>query len=125
MSTDEFDLTITQGSSVPGRRKNNLAGTVAPVVTDDADSGYEILSVWADVTADAAYICVDSSAGAAVWLNISSSGVSDHGSLTGLTNSGDDHPHYSSHIVMGSGITDPPEPVWNTDGDDYIYESIV
>ena len=38
MSADEFDITITQGSEVPGRRKNNPTATSAPTVTDDADS---------------------------------------------------------------------------------------
>ena len=49
---------------------NNLAGEAAPAVTDDADAGYRIGSLWIDVTNDDAYICVDATADAAVWVQI-------------------------------------------------------
>lgn len=47
--------------------KCNLAGTTAPVATDDEDSGYSVGSIWIDTTGDAAYICVDATSTAAVW----------------------------------------------------------
>jgi len=47
--------------------KNNLAAVVAPVVTDDSASDYEIGSTWVDTVAKKEYVCVDDSVGAAVW----------------------------------------------------------
>lgn len=46
---------------------DNYAGAVAPVVTDDFDDGYAVGSTWIDTVADDAYICLDSTVGAAVW----------------------------------------------------------
>lgn len=47
---------------------NKLDATVAPAVTDDNDpGGYSVGSLWIDVTADKAYICLDATNGAAVW----------------------------------------------------------
>lgn len=48
-------------------KKSNLAAAVAPAITDDSASDYAVGSVWIDTTADDAYVCLDSSAGAAVW----------------------------------------------------------
>lgn len=58
--------------------------TVAPTVTDDGiDSGgngaFEVGDVWVDETSNVAYMCLDSSTGAAVWVNI--------GSTSGAVNS--------------------------------------
>ena len=47
--------------------KSHIAATTAPTVNDDAGDGYSVNSFWCDVTADIAYICLDSSVGAAVW----------------------------------------------------------
>lgn len=52
-----------------GMVKINSAA-VAPAVTDDAAAGYSVNSLWADTVLDDAYICVDSSNGAAVWKKI-------------------------------------------------------
>lgn len=46
---------------------DNCTATVAPAGTDDAGDGYSVGSWWYDVTADRAYVCVDSTAGTAVW----------------------------------------------------------
>lgn len=46
---------------------NNLTATTAPGVGDDSADGYVIGSQWLDLTADKSYICLDSTAGAAVW----------------------------------------------------------
>ncbi len=44
--------------------------TTAPGVTADANNNYLVGDLWIDETADVAYICVDSTAGAAVWKTI-------------------------------------------------------
>jgi hypothetical protein len=54
-------------STVGGHLYNKTDGTAAPTVNDDSGDGFEVGSMWVDVTNDAAYICVDASAGAAVW----------------------------------------------------------
>lgn len=67
---DAHDL----GSPLPGGVLHNLAATAAPAVTDDAADGYGVGSMWINVTADTAYVCVDASTGAAVWNRIDGSG---------------------------------------------------
>src|SRR5688572_9792528 len=52
-----------------GIPKHNSAA-VAPAVTDDAATGYGGNSLWTDTALDDAYVCVDSSNGAAVWKKI-------------------------------------------------------
>lgn len=46
---------------------SNLAATAAPAVGDDSADGYTVGSAWFDTTNDDAYVCLDASAGAAVW----------------------------------------------------------
>ena len=55
-------------------RKSNLTAVVAPTVNDDANSGYEVGSIWVDTALDAVYVCADSTVGAAVWKKVSSGG---------------------------------------------------
>lgn len=45
----------------------NYEATAAPGVNDDVSKGYGLGSDWIDVSANDAYICVDPTAGAAVW----------------------------------------------------------
>jgi hypothetical protein len=151
--TDAFDLTTDGTNFTPGRRKNNFAASVAPGVSDDTDSDYEVGSVWVDTTADTAYVCVDSSSGAAVWDEIGSGGdvatdaiwdakgdlavgtgadtaarlaVGSDGQAIGADSSRSSGIRWGAFptIVMTDGITDPPEPVWNEDGDDYVYTDL-
>lgn len=51
----------------PLHRLNAAAG---PGVGDDSADGYSPGSIWVDTTNDAAYVCLDASAGAAVWTEI-------------------------------------------------------
>jgi hypothetical protein len=48
-------------------RKNNFVATAPPTVNDDIDLNYEVGSWWFDITNDRAYVCLDSTDGAAVW----------------------------------------------------------
>jgi hypothetical protein len=47
---------------------DNLVATADPVVTDDVSAGYTVGSTWINVTSDKAFVCVDETAGAAVWV---------------------------------------------------------
>jgi len=74
--------------------------TTAPGATDDTGSGYEIGSLWIDVTNDEAYRCADASASAAVWVNTSLE-IGELGSMASQS--------ASSVAITGgsiSGITD-------------------
>ena len=73
------ELTTTDDSIIfdgtkPIRLQNALSKTAAPGVTDDTNAGYAVGSTWIDTTADKAYLCLDSTAGAAVWTEITQSG---------------------------------------------------
>ncbi len=46
---------------------NCYTNTVDPTATDDSNSGYQESDTWVNTTTDKAFICVDSSVGAAVW----------------------------------------------------------
>jgi len=50
--------------------KDNLVATVAPTATDDSSASYGVGSTWINVTADTTYMCVDSTAAAAIWHQI-------------------------------------------------------
>jgi len=58
-------------------KKSKIDATAAPAVTNDTTEGYAVNSLWIDVTNDKAYICVDATDGAAVWIEITSQGVGD------------------------------------------------
>lgn len=61
---------------------HKVDATVAPTSTDDSGSGYGPGSIWIDVTADKAYVCVDASSTAAVWHEISVSSLAGLSDLT-------------------------------------------
>lgn len=46
---------------------NNTSATTNPTAGDDTGDGYAVGSLWINVTADLAFICVDASSAAAVW----------------------------------------------------------
>lgn len=52
----------------------NLAGDRAPDADDDSGDGYSVGSHWLDVSGGVLYICLDDTAGAAVWQEIGSGG---------------------------------------------------
>lgn len=55
--------------------KVKLDGTTAPITTDDTAAGYSVGSLWADVTNDNVYICIDSTTSAAVWRKVNNTGM--------------------------------------------------
>jgi hypothetical protein len=46
---------------------HKLDATAAPTDDDDSGDGYQVGSIWLDVTEDVAYICLDNTSTAAVW----------------------------------------------------------
>jgi hypothetical protein len=60
-------------SLVETSRNANLAGPAPPGINDDELVGYEVGSMWIDISANPkqVYYCVDATAGAAVWVNTS------------------------------------------------------
>lgn len=54
--------------------KVKLDGTIAPTATDDSSLGYNVSSRWIDITNDKEYVCVDSTASAAVWIETTGAG---------------------------------------------------
>lgn len=56
-------VNATHGSLV----KHNFAGGAAPTVNEDSGDGYSEGSIWINLASAQAYICVDDTAGAAVW----------------------------------------------------------
>ena len=59
-----------------GLAKNTVTETAAPGVTDDLADGYDVGSIWVDITGNLAYMMVDSTIGAAVWIGIAATGGS-------------------------------------------------
>ena len=54
--------------------KNNHT-TTDPTVNDDSGSGYVVGSTWINTTDDTAFLCVDNSSGAAVWVRVDAEGA--------------------------------------------------
>jgi hypothetical protein len=92
MSTDEFDITISDSTTppVPGRRRNNFTATTDPTADHDwilgsfdPDHNYEVGSRWINTVTGTVWTCVDSTTTAAVWTEGGgSSGISLHTDLT-------------------------------------------
>lgn len=108
--TDDITLGTVNAStnafSPAGVALNNTSGTTAPTINEDSGDGYSVGSQWFDTTNDLAYVCLDATAGAAVWkrttVSLSSNGIvcqTASNAFTGRT------------ITGGGGIT-----VTNGDG---------
>ncbi len=55
-------------------RRDNMAASAAPTVTDDNTAGYIVGSLWYDTTGQEAYTALDVSTGAAVWKIMTATG---------------------------------------------------
>lgn len=53
---------------------NKLDGTTAPTVNDDSADGFEVGSLWLDITNSKVYQCLDATTGAAVWIDLTNTG---------------------------------------------------
>ena len=57
--------------------KSKLDAAVGPTANDDSTQGYAVGSLWINVNTDKTYLCVDSTAAAAVWRRTDISSTSD------------------------------------------------
>ena len=69
-ATDSNVLTDALKSKLDGLigGTNKLDATVAPTATNDNTEGYEVGSIWIDITNDEAYRCLNNATAAAVWI---------------------------------------------------------
>lgn len=75
MSVNNYGIQInTSGQQIVGAL-NNLTAIIAPTASDDNTLGYGVGSIWIDVTGDTIYQCVDASTGAAIWQDLTTTGV--------------------------------------------------
>jgi hypothetical protein len=82
-----------------------------PLVTSDVNGGYVVGDQWLNTTTDTVFICVDNTAGAAVWINISTGGIGRVG-----------HPYNITDVVPNPPTTELPSGTVNLD-DDVLYIS--
>ena len=71
----------------------NITATSNPTVNDDINGGYNVGSIWINVSTDAIYFCGDSSDGAAVWALTASSAVTQ---ITDITKT-------DGNFIVGNG----------------------
>lgn len=71
-------------------KQHNDNATTDPGATDDADAGYEVGSVWINVTTDEAFMCLDATASAAVWKSLTDQGPLNNFSASTDPGVGDD-----------------------------------
>ncbi len=64
-------IELTGGGTGSGVQ-NNFSATTDPAVGDDSADGYEAGSIWLNVSGSKVFICKDASAGAAVWIELTS-----------------------------------------------------
>ena len=72
---DSKEFIIGNGAGIPNTvlvRKNNYAATTPPAVSNDSSQSYSVGSIWVDITNKKYYSCVDATAGAAIWVNCTS-----------------------------------------------------
>lgn len=80
---------------------HKLDATAPPTAGDDSDDGYGVGSLWVDVSADAAWVCVDASPGAAVWRQVADSLARPTGPVPMLR----DAPHRDAEMIAPAFFT--------------------
>ena len=69
---------------------NNLSAGTGPTTGDDSADGYAVGSIWIDISADKAYVCLDASEGAAVWQEVGAGGGGSGDMLKSVYDTDDD-----------------------------------
>lgn len=105
---DDTELVVYNGSwtAIVANILNNLSATTAPTSTDDSGSGYGVGSHWIDITNDRAFICVDATSSAAVWLEILQAGPLNKYDATADPTTGDDNVDGYSVGSVWANVTD-------------------
>jgi len=76
--TDDLTLAVVDENGNAMNITRIVAGkTSSPTVNDDTDLGYVPGDMWIDETNNKSYVCLDNTDGAAVWTEITQTGVSD------------------------------------------------
>ncbi len=79
-SVTETDNIVSDLAAVyEPKRQHNFSATSAPTANDDSNAGYQVLSKWVDINTSEIYVCIDATAGAAVWDTVTLS-IDDLGS---------------------------------------------
>lgn len=103
---NDVDGTFVQYEEEGNLSKNNPNATVNPGVNDDSTQGYGVLSYWLNTVSNELFVCLDPSAGAAVWKSTTLTVVSTSiGSVKSKANS---VPPPGPHAVGDRYIVNPP-----------------
>lgn len=70
LGTDPAGAFATVKLRLANHPLNKLDATAAPTTGDDTNDGYGVGSMWLDVTNDRWYMCLDASAGSAIWYEV-------------------------------------------------------
>ena len=92
---------IRTAAGVYGMQKHNLVATTDPGVGDDGLDDYAVGSIWANVTLDTLWFCLDSTTGAAVWLQLGAGGGAQTIQHT-RSNSASDYYESASGVCPGA-----------------------
>ena len=92
-----------------GLAKHNPLGITAPTAANDTTQGYSTLSLWADVTHDLAYVCVDATANAAVWRPLTADiqtiiDLIEESTAFGSITTSDETPGYFVRVASEGGL---------------------
>ncbi len=73
---------------------HKINGGTAPTINEDSNDNYGPGSIWIDIVADTAYVCVDATVGAAVWKSLQFTDA-ELTALAGLTSAADKVPYFT------------------------------
>lgn len=96
-------LVQTSNGANVSTRLDKLNGTAAPTVNDDSGDGYSIGSRWYDLTNDKEYVLLDSTVGAAVWVETTATGGS--GGTVDIEDEGSPEGAADTIDFVGAGVS--------------------
>lgn len=103
-----WDATASAWQSIEDR-KSKLDATADPTTGDDSGDGYEVGSLWVNVTADTVFICTDATSTAAVWKQVSNTTGGGTGDVVGPASATDNaiarYDGTTGKLLQNSSIT--------------------